>query len=124
MVKEENKKSIRSEYSNFKIVMILNWISFILASISLLILIITIYKHIKINQKRKIFVVMIGCVFYSISLILSIIGLVKESRILSLSTADYENALEQQKKYQPHFISLLILTIISVISVIGVSVYI
>jgi hypothetical protein len=119
MIKEEfkNKKSIRSQYSNFKIVMILNWISFILAFISSLILIIIINKHIKINQKRKMFVVIVGCLFYSISFILSILGLVKESRIPSLSTADYENALEQQKKYKPHFISLLILTIISVIVV-------
>jgi hypothetical protein len=111
MVKEEfnDGKSDSSTYTNFKTLMIINWVFFILAVILELIIIICIYKHIKFNSIIQIFVGVLIGIFYILSLALSIVGL---SNIPEDEGYKYENALEQQKKYKPHFISLLILTII------------
>jgi hypothetical protein len=111
MVKEEfiDGELNSIENTNFKTLMIINWVSFILASISGLILVIIKYKYIKINNYLHSAVAWIGFASYIISFILSIVGLAREHHKLS------STRLEQKKKYLPHFISLLILTIISVI---------
>ena len=113
MIKEEfnDGKSESSTYTNFKTLMILNWVFFILAVILELIIIICIYKDIKFNSIIQNFVGVLIGIFYIVSLALSIVGL---SEIPEDEGYKYENALEQQKKYKPHFISLLILSIICI----------
>jgi formate-dependent nitrite reductase membrane component NrfD len=109
MVKEEFNYSelLKPKDTNFESLMIANWVFFILASISALIIIISLYKNIEINHNIATVVLVIGFISYIISLVLSIVGLARQHTYLSSA------AIEQKKKYQPHFISLLILTIIS-----------
>jgi hypothetical protein len=115
MVKEEfnyrYSELQKPKDTNFESLMIANWVFFILASISALIIIISLYKNIEINHNIATVVLVIEFISYIISLVLSIVGLAREHKYLSSA------AIEQKKKYQPHFISLLILTIISVIAI-------
>jgi amino acid transporter len=115
MVKEEFNNGESVTYTNFKTLMIINWVFFTLPVILGLIIIISNYKDIKINSKIQTFVAASMTIFNLISLALSIVGLTHSDQCRDECVSDnHINAEKQQKKYKPHFISLLILSIICI----------